>query len=104
MLTGLAAVTLIAALMTEVSAQWQTGVRPEADIHGALVYMAAFLQAQMTLPVLVMAGFAIARSLGGRLDRERRVVFDNVSLLYHYTVGQSLLGLLLVHGFPRLAG
>ncbi|WP_291865539.1 cytochrome c oxidase subunit I [Bradyrhizobium sp.] len=102
-LAGLAAVTLAAALMTEVSAQWRAGLRPETDIHGALVYMAAFLQAQMVLPVVIMAGFAVARSLGGRLDREQRVVFDNLSLLYHYTVGQSLLGLLLAHGFPRLA-
>ena len=104
MLTVLAAVALAAALMSEVSAQWQTGLRPETDIHGALVAMAAFLQAQMTLAVLVMAGFAVARSIAGRLDRERREVFDNLGLLYHYTVGQSLLGLLLVHGFPRLAG
>jgi cytochrome c oxidase subunit I+III len=103
-LIALAAIALAAALMSEVSAQWQSGLRPETDIHGALVAMAAFLQAQVTLAVLVMAGFAIARSLGGRLDRERRVMFDNLGLLYHYTVGQSLLGLLLVHGFPRLAG
>jgi cytochrome c oxidase subunit I+III len=104
MLIALAAVALAAALMSEVLAQWQSGLRPETDIHGALVAMAAFLQAQVTLAVLVMAGFAIARSIGGRLDRERRVMFDNLGLLYHYTVGQSLLGLLLVHGFPRLAG
>jgi cytochrome c oxidase subunit I+III len=69
-----------------------------------MVYMAAFLQAQLTLTALIMAGFAIARSLAGRLDRKRRVVFDNLGLLYHYTVGQGLLGLLLMHGFPRLAG
>jgi cytochrome c oxidase subunit I+III len=104
LLACLAAVALVGALMNETSAQWQTGLRPETDIHGALVAMAAFLQAQMTLPVLVMVGFAIARSFGGRLDRNRRVVFDNAALLYHYTVGQSLLGLLLVHGFPRLVG
>jgi cytochrome c oxidase subunit I+III len=69
-----------------------------------MVFMGAFLQTQLTLPVLVMAAFAIARSAGGRLDVERRVVFDNFALLYHYTSGQSMLGLLLVHGFPRLAG
>ena len=104
MLTVLATVALVAALMSEVSIQWHSGLRPETDIHGALVAMAVFLQAQMTLPVLVIAGFAIARSIGGRLDRERRVMFDNLALLYHYTVGQSLLGLLLVYGFPRLVG
>jgi cytochrome c oxidase subunit I+III len=101
-LTGLAAVTLVAALMTEVYALWQTGLRPAADIHGALIAMAAFLQAQLTLPVLVMSGFAIVRSLCGRLSTTRRVIFDNLGLLYHYTAGQSLLGLLLIHGFPRL--
>lgn len=102
LLTGLAVVTLVAALLLEVLTQWRTDLRPESDAHAAMVYMAAFLQAQLTLPVLVMAGFAIARRLSGHLDRKRRVVFDNLSLLYHYTVGQSLLGLLVVHGFPRL--
>jgi cytochrome c oxidase subunit I+III len=101
---GLAAGALVAALITEVRAQWQTGLRPDSDVHDAMVFMAAFLQAQLTLPVLVMAGFAIARSFAGHLDRKRRVAFDNFALLYHYTVGQSLLGLLVMHGFPRLAG
>ncbi|MCK1512181.1 cytochrome c oxidase subunit I [Bradyrhizobium sp. 190] len=104
LLTGLAAAILLAALIAEVSAQSQAGQRPATDIHGALVFTAAFLQGQIALPILVMAGFVIARSLGGRLVLERRVIFDNFSLLYHYTIGQSLLGLLLVHGFPRLAG
>jgi cytochrome c oxidase subunit I+III len=88
----------------DVFAQWQAGLRPDSDAHGAMVYMAAFLQGQLTLAVLAITGFAIARSFAGRLDRKRRVVFDNLGLLYHYTVGQGLLGLLLVHGFPRLTG
>jgi cytochrome c oxidase subunit I+III len=49
-----------------------------------------------------MAGFAIARRLAGRLDRERPAVFDNLSVLWHYTVAQALIGLLLVHGAPHL--
>jgi cytochrome c oxidase subunit I+III len=103
-LAGLAAAALTGALVIEMFAQWQAGLRPESDAHGAMVYMAAFLQGQLTLAVLAITGFAIARSLAGRLDRKRRVVFDNLGLLYHYTVGQGLLGLLLVHGFPRLTG
>jgi len=103
-LAGLAIAALVGALVIDMFAQWRAGLRPQSDAHGALVYMAAFLQAQLTLTVLVMAGFAIARGLAGHLDRQRRVVFDNLGLLYHYTVGQGLLGLLLVHGFPRLAG
>ena len=104
MLCVLAVGALAAALVTEILAHWQTGLRPDTDAHGAMVYMAAFLQSQLTLPVMVFAGFAVARSLCGHLDRERRVVFDNLGLLFHYTVGQSLLGLLVVHGFPRLVG
>jgi cytochrome c oxidase subunit I+III len=104
MLCVLAVGALTAALVSEIFAQWQTGLRPDTDAHGAMVYMAAFLQSQLTLPVMVFAGFVIARSLGGHLDRERRVVFDNLGLLFHYTVGQSLLGLVVIHGFPRFVG
>ena len=43
-----------------------------------------------------------ARYLTGRLDRERRVSFDNGALLYYYTAAQILVGLVLVHGFPRM--
>jgi cytochrome c oxidase subunit I+III len=31
-------------------------------------------------------------------------VLDNLALLWHYTVGQGVFSLLLVHGFPRIAG
>ena len=39
--------------------------------------MASFLQLQLVLALVVMAGFAIARRLAGLLNRRRRVVFDN---------------------------
>jgi cytochrome c oxidase subunit I+III len=104
LLIAVAAVAQVAALVLEVTAQWQAELRPETDIHGALVFMAAFLQAQVTVPVVIMATFAIARSRGGHLDRKRRVVFDNLGMLYHYACGQGLVGLLIVHGFPRAAG
>ena len=50
----------------------------------------------------LLALFALARRRAGLLDRERRVVFDNARLFWHYTVGQALVGVALVHGFPRL--
>ena len=86
----------------EILAHWRAGLRPDADAHAAMVSMASFLQLQLVLALVVMAAFAIARRLAGMLNRRRRVVFDNLSLLWHYTVAQGLLGLLLVHGFPRL--
>ncbi len=66
--------------------------------------LGALLQLELVLPLMVMAGFVLARVLVGRLDRVRRVTFDNLALLWHYAVGQGLLGLLLLHGFPRLVG
>jgi cytochrome c oxidase subunit I+III len=51
-----------------------------------------------------MAGFAIARRAAGMLNRRRRNVFDNLALLWHYTAAQGVFSLLLVHGFPRIAG
>jgi cytochrome c oxidase subunit I+III len=102
-LTTLAVAALAGALMVEVGAEWRAGVRPDADAHGAMVFVAAVLQLQLVLALVAMAGFAVARRITRRLDAERRVVFDNLSLLWHYAVGQGLFGLLLVHGFPRIA-
>jgi cytochrome c oxidase subunit I+III len=101
-LVVLAVVALVGGLGTEVVAHWGAGLRPDADAHAALVYMASFLQLQLVAALVVMAAFAIARRLAGLLNRRRRVVFDNLSLLWHYTVAQGLLGLLLLHGFPRI--
>jgi hypothetical protein len=54
------------------------------------------------LVAVALALFALARHATGRLDRARRVTFDNARLFWHYTVAQSLAGLALVHGFPRV--
>jgi cytochrome c oxidase subunit I+III len=78
-----------------------TGLRPADSVYAALVWLNLFLQLQLILALIVMAAFAIARRLTGQLNATRRVVFDNVALLWHYTVAQSLFGLLLIHGFPR---
>lgn len=93
---------LLAALAIEVSAHWQTGLRPSASAYGAMVYTAAFLQTQIVSALTIMFLFVLARLAAGRLDRIRRVTFDNTALLAHYAAGQGLIGLLLVHGFPRI--
>ncbi|MGH6768175.1 MAG: cytochrome c oxidase subunit I, partial [Xanthobacteraceae bacterium] len=94
---------LLAALALEFVAQWQTGLRPDANSYAAMTYLNLFLQFQLASVLVVMAGFVFARSLCGRLDAVRRVNFDNLALLHYYTVGQGLLGTLVLHGFPRLA-
>jgi cytochrome c oxidase subunit I+III len=102
LLTALALTALSGGFGLEVLAHWRAGLRPDADAHAAMVYMASFLQLQLILALVVMAAFAVARRLAGLLNRRRRVVFDNLALLWHYTVAQGLVGLLLLHGFPRL--
>lgn len=100
LLAGVAA--LVAALALDGASQWRSGLRPQANGYGALVYANLVLQAQITGAVVVTALFAVARLLAGRLDRSRRVAFEVLMLLWAYALGQAAFGLLLTHGFPRL--
>jgi len=99
-----ATATLLAALTADLVGHWSAGLRPSLDAYAAMVNMNAVLQLQLAGALVVMAGFAIARRLAGRLQGDHPAVFDNLSLLWHYTVAQALLGLLLVHGVPHLLG
>ncbi|MBP2234678.1 cytochrome c oxidase subunit I+III [Sinorhizobium kostiense] len=95
---------LIGALALELSGHLMTGLRPGDNAYGAMVYLGAVLFAQLAFALTILGLFTLARYLTGKLDGARRVTFDNYMLLYHYAVAQSLLGLALVHGFPRLIG
>jgi cytochrome c oxidase subunit I+III len=97
-----AAAALVLALAAEAQAHWSTGLRPSQSAYAAMIYMNAVLQAQLAAAVVVMAGFAIARRLANRLDPEQPAAFDTLRLLLHYTVGQALAGIALVHGVPHL--
>jgi cytochrome c oxidase subunit I+III len=66
-----------------------------------MVYMSSALTGQIAAVVAIMTLYTIARCLAGKVDRERRVTFDNTTLLARYAAIQGLLGLVLVHGFPR---
>jgi cytochrome c oxidase subunit I+III len=99
-LVGCAA--LSAAVAVEIVAHWQNGLRPEATAYGAMVYLAGLLAAQVVAAVVFMGLFTVARLVAGRTDRERRNSFDHTALLAYYAAAQTLLGLGLVHGFPRL--
>jgi cytochrome c oxidase subunit I+III len=102
-LTMLAATSsLVAGLVTEALGQWSSGLRPWSDAYAAMVGMNVVLQLQLAGALIVMAGFAVARRLAGHLHHDHPAVFDNLSLLWHYTVAQALLGLFLVHGLPHL--
>ncbi len=92
---------LVAALAIEVAAHWIAGLRPDASAYGALSYLASVLQLEIVAAIVILGLYTIARVLAGRLTVKRRVTFEALALLSYYAVGQGLLGLLLVHGFPR---
>ncbi|WP_186420521.1 cytochrome c oxidase subunit I [Bosea sp. CS1GBMeth4] len=93
--------SLLAALGHDLWSNWASGLRPQASGHAALVYANAVLQGQLAGAVAVMAGFALSRIATGQVDGTRRVVFDNLALLWAYAVGQGAVGLALTQGFPR---
>jgi len=95
---------LIGALALELSGHLTTGLRPGDNAYGAMVYLGSVLFAQLAFALTILGLYTLARYLTGKLDGVRRVTFDNYMLLYHYAVAQSLLGLALLHGFPRLIG
>ncbi|THK38960.1 cytochrome c oxidase subunit I [Ensifer sp. MPMI2T] len=95
---------LVGALALELSGHLVTGLRPGDNAYGAMVYLGVVLFGQLAFALVILGLYTLARHLAGKLDAVRRVNFDNYMLLYDYTVVQSLLGLGLVHGFPRLIG
>jgi cytochrome c oxidase subunit I+III len=97
-----ALMALAGSLAIEVLGHWQSLLRPTASGYAAMVYMASFLQAQLVVALLVMIAFAVARLWTGQVDAVRRVTVDNTAILLHYAAGQGLLGLALIHAFPRL--
>jgi cytochrome c oxidase subunit I+III len=100
----IAVLFLTGAAGTEFVAQWKSGLRPADSPYAAVVYTIIGLQGFLVAVMAVMALYTIARSAAGTLSNERRVTFDNTRLLWYYTIGQGVLGLLLVHLFPRALG
>lgn len=103
-IVALAALALVAAFAADLTAQIRTGLAPNRDAYAALTYLAIALQGVLVVTLAIAAVFVIARYWAGLLDSERRLSMQTTYLLWLYTIGQGLLGLLLVHGFPRLVG
>jgi cytochrome c oxidase subunit I+III len=95
------AFALVAAIGVEIWGHWQTGLTPTQSAYGAMVYTAAGLSGQVAAAVLLMALVTAARLIVRRTDKVRRNSFDHTKLLAWYCVAQGLLGLVLIHGFPR---
>ena len=83
-------------------ALWSGGVRPTLHAYGAASWAIFAWQGALVAVALLMAGYTLARSLAGKLDGARRLTMDNTMLFWGYTAGQGMVGLALLHGFPRL--
>ena len=93
---------LCAAFGADLAGQWLGGLSPRASAYGAAVYMVLALQGFFVLVMVFMGLYTAARSWAGLLDGVRRVTFDNTRVFWYYVVIQGAIGLVLVHGFPRL--
>ena len=101
-LLGAAVALLLGAIGVEAAAQ--RGLSPAQSGYGAAVWLLLALAAWLFVVVLALAIHAVARALTGRLDPVRRASYDTLRLFWHYTILQTLAGIALVHGFPRLVG
>lgn len=99
-----AAVLLAASFGSDLKAHFDAGLNPAHDAYTALVGLGLLLQGTLVVTLLIAAGFVIARYWAGLLDCERRLSMQTTYLLWLFSVVQGLCGILLIHGFPRLAG
>jgi cytochrome c oxidase subunit I+III len=79
-----------------------TGVRPGAHSFGAISYTILAYQAFLLVVVLFMVAYTIARSWTGSLDAQRRLSFDTLRLLWHYTALQGIASFAVLELAPRL--
>lgn len=105
MLAAIVAVALMScALGVDIYGQWETGLDPQRHAYAAVISAALAYQGLHVVILFIMAAYMLARLACGLLDRTRRVTFDNTRLLWHYMVGQGLVGLAAFHAMPRLLG
>ncbi len=83
-------------------ALWAAGIRPTAHAYGAAGFAIFAWQAMHVALALLLAGYTLARSLAGMLDGRRRLTMDNAGLFCGYVAAQGIVGLALLHLFPRL--
>jgi cytochrome c oxidase subunit I+III len=96
-----AAALLVLGFGAELTGQIEAGLRPSASGYAAAVAAISADQGFHAATLLVMAGFVLARAWTGRLSWDRRASYDNTMLLWTYAAAQGLLGLAILHLFPR---
>ncbi|WP_458094580.1 cbb3-type cytochrome c oxidase subunit I [Roseomonas sp. WA12] len=98
----LALLLLLAGFGADFTALQAAGLRPESHAHAAISWAILFWQGVIVAVAVIMALYTQARSWAGMIDGTRRLTFDNTMLFWVYAAGQGVVGLVLLHGFPRL--
>ena len=99
-----AAIAVGASCGVDALALRRAGLDPTSTAYAETVATIVALQAFFAVLVAAMAAYTVARAFAGKLDATRRATFDHTRLMARYAIAQGLVGLALVHGFPRLAG
>lgn len=98
----IAAVLLSVALYVDTRGLMDTGLTGAASAYGAAVYTLCGLQGVAVFASAIMLLFCAARAVAGRLA-PARAAYEVTALFVHYTVGQGLITLMLIHIAPRMA-
>jgi cytochrome c oxidase subunit I+III len=99
-----AIVLMILGFGAHLYAFWASGLRPADSGYAAIVYSFVALQGQFAAAVVIMGLFTLAKSFAAMVDAVRRQTFDNTMLMWHYTVAQGLVALVIVQFFPSVSG
>jgi cytochrome c oxidase subunit I+III len=98
----MALLLLLAGYGADLSALLGSGQRPEQHSHAAVSYTLLAWHGVIVAVAVIMALYTQARSWAGMVDGTRRLTFDNTMLFWLYVAGQGAVGIVLLHGFPRL--
>jgi cytochrome c oxidase subunit I+III len=96
-------VLMMGFLGTQALSLLEYGQTPQSHAYASLLWVLVGYQALHALVALLMAAFVWLRSRRGMTSAQRPLDFRVLTLFWHYTSGLWLLGVLLVHGFPRVA-
>jgi cytochrome c oxidase subunit I+III len=98
----LALVLMLGGFAADLAALLGSGLEPEQHAHAAISYTLLAWHGAIVAAALIMVLYTQARAWAGMIDGTRRLTFDNMMLFWLYTAGQGAVGLVLLHGFPRL--
>jgi cytochrome c oxidase subunit I+III len=84
-------------------APWTTGLEPTKDVYDATVWVLVLWTAVHLAVGVLMQGYALARSLAGKLNREHDIDLQNIVLYGHFAAITLVTTVLVIAFFPLVA-